>query len=219
MGGAAEVLRLTSGIGVKLGARYGGSSRPIPHACGHEATFGCFPEARASPALRDFGVRLRCSGWIVQLLAELCQAFEERIAGFRVVDVGKARCDDTRRILESACFLEESAGVRYGSVVVRRERGNSLPGGGRGSKIMSALFMQRSQLLLDRDLLFQIGLRRCLLGKKSCQVVPALGYIKCSGEGLLRIFVTAIDGDELPPGIDSSVAVVQLAFAERRKLA
>ena len=87
------------------------------------------------------------------------------------------------------------------------------------AKSLRFVLLQRRELLLERDLLLEVGLGRRLLLEQVREVVPALRLLEQARERLPRALVGAVDREQLLPRVDGAVDVAEVALAEAGDLA
>ena len=112
---------------------------------------------------------------------------------------------------DAVAMARSSSGVRF---AMRAQRL------GRGGEVPALLLVQRRELLLERDLLLDVG----LAGVASCSRRFARSsqrwrLLEQARERLPRALVAAVDREELLPGVDRAVDVAEVALAEAGDLA
>ncbi len=105
------------------------------------------------------------------------------------------------------------------AVVLGREVRDARQRVGGGGEVASLGLVKRGDLLLERDLLLDVGLARGVLLEQVRQVVPAMALLEQAREGRMRRFVGAVDREELLPRVDCAFDVPEVPLAEAGDLA
>ena len=213
IGGLGEEARLLLAA-LELGALPERAGRVGEAARAEVRLLGQVPDLGLAAELGGLGVGVARAAGVLRLQAQLAELLEERALDALVLDAAHGVADHLRREIPALALLVELDGGVDGGLVLGGEVGDARPGLGGGRRILALLLVEGGELLLEGDLLLDVGGAHRLLLEEHGEVVPAGALLQQAAELLLGLLVAAVDLAELLPRLDRGLDVAELRLAD-----